>query len=181
MDGSKSIFVCDFHFRFQQHIAAVQTFCHIHGGDACHLFPVNDRPLHRCRAAVLGQQRTMNIDTAVFRHFQNGFRQNLSKSCYSDQIRFIRTELFHKFRFFHFFWLQNRNTMFQSAGFYRCRHHLFPSALGLIGLCHHQHHFMLCQQRFQRRHRKIGSPHKNYAHGNSSLCFVFVGQNLINI
>jgi len=165
----KSIFWCNFHFFFEQHITTIQTFCHIHSCNTCHCFPIYNCPLHRSCPTIFWQQRTMHIDTAIFRYRQYIFCQYLAKCCYCNQIWLIFPQFFHKFRFTHLCWLQYRNIVLQCTLFYRRKCHFFPSAFWFIWLCHNKHYFMILQQCLQRRYCKIWCSHKYHTHVYASL------------
>ena len=70
-----------------QHIAGIQPLIHLHDGNASLSVTVQHRPLHRGAAAILRQQRNVQIDAAVAGHFQHGLRQNAAISHHHDQFR----------------------------------------------------------------------------------------------
>ena len=70
-----------------QHIAGIQPFVHLHDGNSSLSVTVQHRPLHRGAAAILRQQRNVQIDAAVAGHFQHGLRQDAAISHHHDQFR----------------------------------------------------------------------------------------------
>ena len=70
-----------------QHVAGVQTFVHLHDGHAGLGITVQHRPLHRSTAAVLRQQRDVQVDATVLRQFQHRLGQDAAVSHHHDQFR----------------------------------------------------------------------------------------------
>ena len=74
-------------FLATQHVAGVQTFVHLHDGHAGFGITVQHRPLHWSTAAVLRQQRDVQVDAAVLRQFQHRLGQDAAVSHHHDQFR----------------------------------------------------------------------------------------------
>ena len=70
-----------------QNIAGIQPLVHLHDGNTSLSVTVQHRPLHRGAAAILRQQRNVQVDAAVAGHFQHGLRQDAAISHHHDQFR----------------------------------------------------------------------------------------------
>ena len=70
-----------------QHIAGIQTLVHLHDGNAGLGVTVQHRPLHRGAAAILRQQRNVQVDAAIAGYFQHGLRQDATIGHHHDQVR----------------------------------------------------------------------------------------------
>ena len=81
------LFGVDGHLLADEDIAGVQPFVHLHDGDAGLGIAVQHGPLHRGAAAVLGQQRDVQVDAAVLGRFQHRSRQDAAIGHHHDQFR----------------------------------------------------------------------------------------------
>ena len=81
------LFRVDSDFFAVQYIAGIQSFVHLHDGNAGLGVTVQHRPLHRGAAAILRQQRNVQIDAAVAGQFQHGLRQDAAIGHHHDQLR----------------------------------------------------------------------------------------------
>ena len=90
-------FRADLGFPFEQHVAGVEAGVDPHGGDAGVRFAVRDGPLDGRRAAIFGQQRSVDIDDAVRRDVEDRLRDDLAVA--DDDHRFGRdgAQLFDDF------------------------------------------------------------------------------------
>ena len=70
-----------------QYIAGIQTLVHLHDGNAGLGVTVQHRPLHRGAAAILRQQRNVQVDAAIVGQFQHGLRQDAAIGHHHDQLR----------------------------------------------------------------------------------------------
>ena len=70
-----------------QHIAGVEALVHLHDGDARLGVAIQHGPLHRGAAAVLGQQRDVEVDAAIFRGFQHRLGQDAAIGHHHDELR----------------------------------------------------------------------------------------------
>src|SRR5690554_387051 len=73
---------------FQQHIAGIQAFVHLHDGDAGFRIAGGNGPLDRGGTAPARQQGGVDVQAAVGRDVQNGFRQDQAVSGYDHHVRF---------------------------------------------------------------------------------------------
>ena len=77
-----------------QHIAGIQPLIHLHDGNAGLGVTVQHRPLHRGAAAILRQQRNVQVDAAIAGHFQHGLRQDAAIGHHHDLLRGEGTDVF---------------------------------------------------------------------------------------
>ena len=77
-----------------QYIAGIQTLVHLHDGNAGLGVTVQHRPLHRSAAAILRQQRNVQVDAAVAGQFQHGLRQDAAIGHHHDQFRGKNADVF---------------------------------------------------------------------------------------
>ena len=75
------------HLLTDQHIAGVEALIHLHDGDTRLSVPIEDCPLHRGAATVLGQQGDMQVDAAVFRDVQHAGGQDAAIGHHHDELR----------------------------------------------------------------------------------------------
>ena len=75
------------HLLTDQHIAGVEALIHLHDGDTRLCIPIEDCPLHRGAATVLGQQGDMQVDAAVFRDVQHAGGQDAAIGHHHDELR----------------------------------------------------------------------------------------------
>ena len=78
MHRFKVILVSDAYTLAREHRAGIKTDVHEHNSNSGLLFTVDNGSLHRCRTAVLGKIRAVNVYTTVFRIVDNVLRQYLS-------------------------------------------------------------------------------------------------------
>ena len=82
-----SLVFTDFERPFQEHIAGVESLCHLHDGHASLLLTVEDDTLNRRGTAVFREQGRMDVDAAVLRQIEHGFRQDLTVGSNDDAVR----------------------------------------------------------------------------------------------
>ena len=153
----------------EQHIAGVQTFRHLHGGNACHFIARDDRPLDRSGAAPARQQRTVHVDAAVRRDIEYRLGQQLAVCHYDDNLgcQLAQTRLL--VLIFEGIRLENRNIMLECERFHRrCSENLL-AALRLIRLGVHGADVMSgIDERLQTRHGEVRRAHEYDTHYSSS-------------
>ena len=150
---------------FEDHIAGIQSLTHVHGGDTGHALSVDDAPLDRTCAAVFWQQRTMDVDAAIARQFQNLLWQNLAVGNHRNQVRLQFLKDLQRSTVAHLLRLENRNIVRKCQFLDRRCHQLIASALWFVRLGKHADNLMVgFQQLLQRSLCKFGSSHKNNLH-----------------
>ena len=153
----------------QQHIAGVQTFRHLHGGNACHFIARDDCPLNRRRTAPARQQRTVHVDAAVRRDIEHRLGQQLAVSHYDDNLgcQFAQTRLL--VLIFEGVRLKNRNIMLECECFHRRSGENLLAALRLIRLRVYRADVMSgVDERLQARHGEVRRAHEYDTHYSSS-------------
>ena len=131
-------------------------------------------PLDGSSTAVLGQQRSMDVDTAVPGQFQHPFGQNLAVSDYDNQIRCAIFDHFKRLIIAQAGRLEDRDLMSNRQLFDRRRHQLISSALGFIRLGKDAGHRITgVQQLLQTGDREIGRPIKTIFISNAPLFLHF--------
>ena len=78
-------------------VPRIHSHIHFHDGDTRLRFVIEYRPLDRSRATVLRQEGRVNVETAVTREIQNGFRQDLAEGSDGDQVGLERRELVEEY------------------------------------------------------------------------------------
>ena len=153
----------------EQHIAGVQTFRHLHGGNTRLFVARDDRPLDRSGAAPARQQRTVHVDAAVRRDIEYRLGQQLSVCHYDDNLgcQLAQTRLL--VLIFEGIRLENRNIMLECERFHRrCSENLL-AALRLIRLRVHRADVMSgVDERLQARHGEVRRAHEYDTHYSSS-------------
>src|SRR5581483_11480722 len=81
----------------QENIAGIEAGVDAHRRPASYRFSVGNRPLDRRGSAVLGQQRTVQINIAQRREVEHPLRYDAAVSDYDDGVRPQRGELSAKF------------------------------------------------------------------------------------
>ena len=155
----------------QQHIAGVQTFRHLHGGNACHFVARDDRPLNRSGAAPARQQRAVHVDAAVRRNVEHCLRQQLAVRHNNNDFRCQLAQTRLLVLIFEGIRLKNRDIMLQCERFHRrCGENLLAS-LRLIRLGVHGADVMSgVDERLQARHGEVRRAHEYDAHYSSPPC-----------
>ena len=111
-----------------QHIAGIQTLIHLHDGNAGLGIAVQHRPLYWGAAAVLRQQRNVQVDAAIAGHFQHGLRQDAAIGHHHDQLRGEGMDVFILAAVPQGAGLEHRRTMRQCNLLdRRCGEHLFTA------------------------------------------------------
>ena len=119
---------------FEDHVPSVQPFPHKHGGNAGLLFSVDNAPLDGARSPILGQQRTMYIDTAKLRNLQHRFGQDLAIGDYHNKLRGKLAQLGYNLLIFEGLRLKYRQLMLHGQLLHRRKGHLVASSFRLIRL-----------------------------------------------
>ena len=153
--------ICNRYTYLLNHFSGINLVLQEKGGDACLCISINDRPVNRSCAPVLGKQRSMQIESTQPWHVPDYFRQH-TKSNHNLKIRFPVTKGLHKSLIFQFLRLQQRQILFECISLDR-RILNFMSASGrFIGHRYHAYHVIAAlYQLTQGLHRKIGSTHIN--------------------
>ncbi len=60
----------------KQNVSGIESGIDAHGGDAGHAFAAGDGPLNRRRAAILGQQRRVQVEVAQRRQIDHPLRND---------------------------------------------------------------------------------------------------------
>ena len=127
---------------FADHTAGIQTDVHLHDAHACLGIARFNRALNRRRTAPTGQQRGVDVETAVFRRIQHVLRQNQSVG---GNDHHVGLDLFEHLQGFgvvaQFFRLRHAQTQFQCGLLHRRRGKLHPAPFGAVGLGQHQRDF----------------------------------------
>ena len=112
-------------------------------------------------AAILRQQRAVDVEAAVFRDVQDGFRQNLTVSDDDDDVRRQAAELFDDVVTAHGIRLEDGDAQFQSLFLDRRESHLLAASPLFIGLAVDGGDIITgLGQFFQRRDGKVRRPHE---------------------
>ena len=153
----------------EQHIAGIQTFRHLHGGNACHFIARDNRPLNRSGTAPARQQRAVHVDAAVRRNVENRLRQQLAVCDNNNDFRCKLAQTRLLVLIFEGIRLENRNIMLECERFHRrCSENLL-AALWLIRLGVHGADVMSgVDERLQARHGEVRRAHEYDTHYSSS-------------
>ena len=87
------LFGADGHLLTDENIAGVQPFVHLHDGNSRLGVAVQDGPLHRGTAAVLRQQRNMQVDAAIPGGLEHAGGQDAPIGHHHDQFRGQRLDV----------------------------------------------------------------------------------------
>ena len=91
----------DRNFLLQQNVAGIESGIDAHGGHAGHRLSHGDRPLNWRGPAILGQQRSMQIDVAKWRQIDHPLRNDAAITDDDDRIwlngRELGAEFFVRF------------------------------------------------------------------------------------
>ena len=133
----------------------------MHNLNASLRFAIQDGPVDRGRATIFGQQRRVDVDTAVLRICQNIIRQNTPIGRHHDQLRVHCAQIPQCLPIPHFAWLKHWNIMRQGTFLYRAYLDLHPSVFWLIRLRKHPADLMAGdEQSLQRGDGKFRRAHK---------------------
>ena len=152
----------------QQHVAGVELFGEAHDGHTGAHFAAQDRPLDRCRAAILRQQRGVNVDAAEAWQIQDRTRQNPPVGGDDDQVGRPGAQLIEKLGRSDLERLQNWDPSLDRGQLHRRRLQLLSATGGSIGLADDTDDGIGAgDQDPQRRHREFGRAEEDDAKGVS--------------
>ena len=165
------------HFRpdgdchFAEHGAGVHAHIHLHDGDTRFLFAFQDGIVDRGRSPIPGQQRSMDVDAAIFGQVQQALGKELPESCHYNQLGLDFLHLRLEFRGLHPLGLQHGQIPAEGVFLYRTHLYLVAPAFGTIGLGHHRSDFILSgfHQRFQAGRSEFRRSHEYDSHLSSSF------------
>ena len=147
--------------RFFQHLPRIHAFVEKHDGHAAFGFAVFDGVLDGGGAAILRQQRAVDVEAAVFRDVQDSFRQNLTVSDDDDDVRRQAAELFDDVVTAHGIRLEDGDAQFQGLFLDRRESHLLAASPLFIGLAVDGSDIIAgLGQFFQGRDGKVRRPHE---------------------
>ena len=134
---SGSFIGTDHRFGYVDHISRIHLVYHILRRYAGFLLSVQNCPLVRGGAAVLGQQAGMDIDRALAGNIQHGLRQNPSVGHNCQYIRLQLPQLFNRLLFPEILRLVHRNFVGQRNLLDGRKDHLHPPSFGPVRLSIH--------------------------------------------
>src|SRR5262249_24583691 len=156
----------DGHFFLQQDITGIQALVEKHGGDAGDGFTPGDSPLNRRGAAILRQQRSMNVDVATRGKIEHP-RRNQAPIAHDDDglwLQLVQT-LLELLVGFDFFRLNYRKSEFEGGLLDRRRGQGPSATLRAVRLGYYQLQVESSSgQTPQRRHSKLRRPAENQLH-----------------
>ena len=119
---------------FTQHVAGIQTFVHLHDGDAGELVTGFDTTLNGCGTAPARQQRGMYVQTAMFGGIEHALRQNQAVGHHHHYISVEALQLFNVGGVFEIQRLIHRNPVIQRDLFNRAGLQFFTAPGRTVGL-----------------------------------------------
>ncbi len=154
------------HLFLQQNLSGVQSFINAHGSVAGHLFARGNRPLDRRGAAILRQQRGMQVDVAMCGQVEHPARNDAPIADDHDALRRNRLKLRAELNVvLDLLRLHDWQPKFAGLLLHRRKRQFHSAPLRTIRLRHHQRHLMTgAHQRLQRRNGKHGSTAINKFH-----------------
>ena len=167
--GQRRIFRKDLHFSLQQNVTGIEAFVQQHGAYAGDALAVRNGPLNRRRAAILGQQRSMNIDVPARGQREHPGRNDASVPHDDDGFRRQIGKLLLKlFVLPDFFRLDDRQVQLLRRLLHRRSSQFHATPLGPVRLGHHQLHVKSGRrQPLQRRNSELRSPAEDQLHFHS--------------
>ena len=147
------------------HVAGIHLVVEVHGRNAGHGIAVEHRPLDGRGAAVLRQQRTMDVDRAIGSHCEQIIRQNATIGHDDENVRPQALESGQRRTVAHLCRLEHRQPRRERDLLDRARLELHAAVFRLVRLREYADHVKpLVEQALQGHGRKIRRAHKHDAH-----------------
>ncbi len=154
------------HYDLVQHGASVHADVHLHDGDAGFALALDDSVLDGGGAAILGQQRGVHVDAAIFRHGKDFLAQELAKGSHYNEVGLHVPQNLYEFRGFDFFGLMDFVALAQGVFLDGGHQHFVAASFGTVGLGDYAHDFMFAAlgQGHEAAHGEVRGSHKYYTH-----------------
>ena len=157
--------LADRRLRGIDHVSGVHFAIKVHGRNAGHGIAVEHRPLDGRGAAILRQQRAMDIDRPIGRRCEQIIRQNAAIGHNDENIRLQALEICQRRAVAHLCRLKHREPRRKCDLLDRARLELHAAVFRLVRLCEHTNHIkVFIEQALQGHGRKIRRAHENDAH-----------------
>ena len=147
------------------HVAGIHFAVEVHGRNAGHGIAVEHRPLDRRSAAVLRQQRAVDVHRPVGRDREQVIRQNAAIGHNNENVRPQALEISQRRAVAHLCRLEHRQPRRERDLLDRARLELHAAVFRLVRLREYADHVKpLVEQALQGHGRKIRRAHKHDAH-----------------
>ena len=150
-------------------VSCIQVMGHMHDGYAGFGIAVEYRPVDRSRPPIVGQQRGMDVDTALGRSGQNVIGEDTPIGCYHNEFRSQLLNQGQSGAIPQLCGLIHRDIVGQGTLLHRRGLELHTPVFGLIWLGEYAAQVVTClDQGLQRGYREIRRAHKEDPHACSS-------------
>lgn len=119
---------------FENDIAGIHAFIHVHDADACFAIAIDDSPVNGGGSAIFRQQRGVDIEAAEARQLENISAQNFSIGSYDKEISLHGGELSKSLGTGQFLRLDHGNALAAGELLHRRSDQVQPASLRLVRL-----------------------------------------------